>query len=153
MIELFFDLFFVANLATFTALHGIVDLDTLYAYLGFFTIIWFTWLQITIHDVRFAIDSFYERVCKFIQFLVFVGFALVGYNFEPSSTDDISVYETMCFILFVSRALLMVQYGVVLVYVTKSSSALVKPMLLIVSTFVVTTVAFLAVSQPSQVLK
>jgi hypothetical protein len=35
-IELFFDLFFVANLATFTAYHSILDLGSLAAYIGFF---------------------------------------------------------------------------------------------------------------------
>ena len=35
-IELFFDLFFVANLATFTAYHSILDLASLAAYVGFF---------------------------------------------------------------------------------------------------------------------
>lgn len=35
-IELFFDLFFVANLATFTAYHSILDLGSLAAYVGFF---------------------------------------------------------------------------------------------------------------------
>ncbi|KAH7317264.1 bacterial low temperature requirement A protein-domain-containing protein, partial [Rhexocercosporidium sp. MPI-PUGE-AT-0058] len=142
MIELFFDLFFVANLATFTSTHSIVDLDTLWAYLGFFTVIWFTWLQITMHDVRFAIDSFYERLCKAIQFCVFLGFALAGYNFEP--WHQLIVYETLCFVLFLSRVLLTIQYAVVLVYVTNSNSKLVKPLIFIVSTFVVSSVTFLA---------
>lgn len=35
-IELFFDLFFVANLATFTAYHSVLDLGSLAAYVGFF---------------------------------------------------------------------------------------------------------------------
>jgi hypothetical protein len=35
-IELFFDLFFVANLATFTTYHSILDLGSLAAYIGFF---------------------------------------------------------------------------------------------------------------------
>jgi hypothetical protein len=79
--ELFFDLFFVANLATFTANHSIVDERSLYAYIGFFIIIWATWFQVTLHDVRFALDSFYERVCKTVQLIIFVTFALVGANF------------------------------------------------------------------------
>ena len=35
-IELFFDLFFVANLATFTAYHSIVDRASFLAYIGKF---------------------------------------------------------------------------------------------------------------------
>ncbi|KAH8656696.1 bacterial low temperature requirement A protein-domain-containing protein, partial [Tricladium varicosporioides] len=145
LIELAFDLFFVANLATFTAYHGIIDMDTLGAYIGFFTIIWFTWLQVTLHDVRFAVDSFYERVCKGIQFVVFVGFALVGYKFEPQMRSENSItYETLCFVLFVSRILFTVQYSTVLVYVTATHSTLVKPLLFLVATFVISSITFLA---------
>jgi hypothetical protein len=68
----------VANLATFTAYHSISDLDYLLAYTGVFGILWETWFQITLHDVRFARDSLYERICKNIQLIVFVGVALVG---------------------------------------------------------------------------
>jgi hypothetical protein len=39
-VELFYDLFFVANLATFTVNHEIVDADSLKNYIGFFTILW-----------------------------------------------------------------------------------------------------------------
>ena len=84
-IELFFDLFFVANLATFTAYHSITDYDYLLGYIGFFGILWSCWFQITLHDVRFARDSLYERTCKVIQFIVFVGLALVGSQFNPAS--------------------------------------------------------------------
>jgi hypothetical protein len=82
-VELFFDLFFVANLATFTTYHSITDGDYLVAYVGFFGILWSSWFQVTLHDVRFARDSLYERVCKMIQFVVFVGLALVGSSFNP----------------------------------------------------------------------
>jgi hypothetical protein len=84
-IELFFDLFFVANLATFTAYHSITDGDYLLGYIGFFGVLWSTWFQITLHDVRFARDSLYERICKTIQFICFVGLALVGSQFNPAS--------------------------------------------------------------------
>lgn len=82
-VELFFDLFFVANLATFTTYHSITDADYLVAYVGFFGVLWSSWFQVTLHDVRFARDSLYERVCKTIQFIVFVGLALVGSSFNP----------------------------------------------------------------------
>jgi hypothetical protein len=76
-------LFFVANLATFTTYHSITDSKYLITYIGFFGILWSCWFQVTLHDVRFARDSIYERVCKTIQFVVFVGLALVGSNFNP----------------------------------------------------------------------
>lgn len=83
-VELFFDLFFVANLATFTTYHSVTDSTYLLAYIGFFGILWSCWFQVTLHDVRFARDSIYERVCKTIQFIVFVGLALVGSGFTPN---------------------------------------------------------------------
>ena len=67
-VELFYDLFFVANLATFTANHEIVDANSLKNYVGFFTILWFTWLETSLFDVRFATDSIFNRVCKAISF-------------------------------------------------------------------------------------
>lgn len=96
-VELFFDLFFVANLATFTAYHSITDIDYLLAYIGFFGILWSSWFQITLHDVRFARDSLYERCCKTIQFIVFVGLALVGSAFNPAGDKaDNQVSFVMC---------------------------------------------------------
>lgn len=86
-LELFFDLFFVANLATFTAYHTITDVKALLAYIGFFAVLWSTWFQITLHDVRFARDSKYERLCKLGQMIVFVAFALVGSKFKMPTTD------------------------------------------------------------------
>lgn len=65
-IELLYDLFFVANLSNFTALHGVEDRKSLQNYIGFFTIIWFTFLQTTLKDVRFGSDSVFDRVCKAI---------------------------------------------------------------------------------------
>lgn len=87
-VELFFDLFFVANLATFTTYHSITDGDYLIAYVGFFGILWSSWFQVTLHDVRFARDSLYERLCKTIQFIVFVGLALVGSSFNPGKGPE-----------------------------------------------------------------
>jgi hypothetical protein len=87
-IELFFDLFFVANLTTFTTYHAILDLRTLAGYIGFFAFIWSTWFQITLHDVRFSRDSLYERTCKVIQMIIFASFALVGSKFQPGSSEE-----------------------------------------------------------------
>lgn len=81
-LELFFDLFFVANLATFTAYHTITDVNALLSYICFFAVLWSTWFQITLHDVRFARDCKFERMCKFGQMMTFVAFALVGSKFR-----------------------------------------------------------------------
>ncbi|ORX97855.1 hypothetical protein BCR34DRAFT_496585 [Clohesyomyces aquaticus] len=122
-VELFFDLFFVANLATFTAYHSITDGSYLLAYVGFFGILWSSWFQITLHDVRFARDSIYERVCKTVQFIVFVGLALVGSAFKPGSkSGNLKNFRILCYTLVISRGVLAIQYGVVLFYTMKAKA-------------------------------
>lgn len=65
-IEILYDLFFVANLSNFNALHGVENRASLQNFVGFYTILWFTYLQTTIRDVRFGADSVFDRVCKAI---------------------------------------------------------------------------------------
>ncbi|KAK3315970.1 bacterial low temperature requirement A protein-domain-containing protein [Apodospora peruviana] len=113
-LELFFDLFFVANLATFTTYHSIVDHSSLFAYVGFFAIIWLTWFHVTLHDVRFAHDTVLERVAKVLQMICFVGFALVGSAFAPGTDKgDNTNFRILCYTLVLSRALFAFQYIVV----------------------------------------
>ncbi|KAL0939792.1 uncharacterized protein CTRU02_206402 [Colletotrichum truncatum] len=136
-IELFSDLFFVANLETFTQTHSITNLSSLAAYLGFFGIIWFTWFQITLHDVRFSIDSGYERMCKILQFLLFVGFALVGSSFSPGTKEHNNAsFKLLCNILFASRLLMVAQYSVALHFVRKKTKALTWPLSLTITLFI-----------------
>lgn len=45
-IELFYDLFFVANLSVFTLNHEIINGQVFKSYLGFFTLMWMTWFQV-----------------------------------------------------------------------------------------------------------
>ncbi|KAK4209741.1 bacterial low temperature requirement A protein-domain-containing protein [Rhypophila decipiens] len=113
-LELFIDLFFVANLATFTTYHPIVDHSSLFAYVGFFAIIWLTWFHVTLHDVRFAHDTVFERVAKVLQMICFVGFALVGSEFAPGTEKgDNTNFRILCYTLVLSRTLFAIQYMVV----------------------------------------
>ncbi|KAI9719986.1 MAG: hypothetical protein M1812_003111 [Candelaria pacifica] len=119
-IELFFDLFFVANLTTFTAVHEINDHKSLLSYIGFFAIIWGTWLQVALFDVRFALDSIFERVCKVIQLATMVGFASVGSQFAPEVIDqNFRAFQTMSILLLINRGLLVIQYSTVAVLISK----------------------------------
>jgi hypothetical protein len=70
--ELFYDLFFVANLTTFTSNLEINDRNSLTAYIGFFALLWLTWYQVSLYDVRFSADSVFERIAKGIHFGVMV---------------------------------------------------------------------------------
>lgn len=117
-IELFYDLFFVANLATFTVNHEIVDTNSLKNYIGFFTILWFTWLETSLFDVRFATDSVFNRICKAISFGVMTGFAITGAIFDTANVEEnLKAFRALSLILMVSRLALVAQYGVVLFYV------------------------------------
>ncbi|KAI5296430.1 hypothetical protein KEM52_002698 [Ascosphaera acerosa] len=110
-IELFFDLFFVANLATFTSIHDINKLEALFSYIGFFSIIWFTWLQTTLHDVRFARDSVVERLNKAFQLATMVGFASTGPSFSSNIRfENRWAFKALTIILALSRLQLSVQH-------------------------------------------
>lgn len=82
-IELFFDLWFVANLSIFTQYHAIVNRYTFWSYIAFFIILWTTWFHVVCFDARFTSDSVWERACKTVHFCTFAMFALVGYKFMP----------------------------------------------------------------------
>ncbi|PVI04200.1 hypothetical protein DM02DRAFT_651805 [Periconia macrospinosa] len=143
-VELFFDLFFVANLATFTTYHSITDVNYLTAYIGFFGILWSSWFQVTLHDVRFARDSIYERVCKMIQFIVFVGLALVGSSFTPGSKKGTNTtFRILCYTLVISRVLLAIQYCVVLFYTWRAKfSKLYLPLGIMIGLYALATGVF-----------
>ncbi|CAL5867848.1 uncharacterized protein PFLUO_LOCUS2069 [Penicillium psychrofluorescens] len=112
-IELFFDLFFVANLSTFTDTHEINNIKVLGEYVGFLGVIWFTWLQVTLFDIRFARDSIFERICKAIQLGAMVGFASAGTRFTTRMhQDNIWVFQSLSLILAGSRMVLAIQYAI-----------------------------------------
>lgn len=74
-IELFYDLFFVANLTTFSNVHEVNSRKTLTSYMGFFCILWFTWCQTSLFDIRFVADSWTERMAKACHLGIMVGLA------------------------------------------------------------------------------
>ncbi|KAH7125605.1 bacterial low temperature requirement A protein-domain-containing protein [Dendryphion nanum] len=131
--ELFYDLFFVANLTTFTSMLEINDGKSLRAYIGFFTLLWLTWYQVSLYDVRFSADSLFERIAKAIHFGVMVGFAVIGPQWKPGQyIDDYKIYKAFGLILMASRLTLLCQYGVTL-YHTKRYSKTVTPLLMIMA--------------------
>ncbi|OOF96356.1 hypothetical protein ASPCADRAFT_395953 [Aspergillus carbonarius ITEM 5010] len=116
-IELFFDLFFVANLSSFTATHEINNVEALWAYIGFLGVIWFTWLQVTLFDIRFARDSIFERICKAVQLAAMVGFASAGTRFTTRvRAENVWAFQSLSLILGGSRLLLALQYTVNTLY-------------------------------------
>ncbi|KAF2250693.1 hypothetical protein BU26DRAFT_424254 [Trematosphaeria pertusa] len=135
--ELFYDLFFVANLTTFTSMLEINDHNSLTAYIGFFSLLWLTWYQVSLYDVRFSADSVFERVAKAIHFGVMVGFAVIGPQWKPGQDiGDYKIYKAFGLILMVSRITLFLQYGVTLFYTKKYTKTIVPLLLVMGSTLV-----------------
>jgi len=130
-IELFYDLFFVANLAYFTAMHQHTDAECMYSshildtlanrllalinYIKLFTLMWFTWLSVTLFDVRFSIDCVWNRFHKAIQFGIFTGFVYAGPVFDKYSTSGVEKsYRNFAIVLVIGRIAIAVQYAVVM---------------------------------------
>ncbi|KAK2875024.1 hypothetical protein FQN49_001843 [Arthroderma sp. PD_2] len=123
-IELFFDLFFVANLSTFTASNDINALEALWSYVGFLGIIWFTWLQVTLFDIRFARDSIFERTCKAVQLATMVGFASAGSGFATQvRPDNVWIFHSLSILLAISRLMLSLEYFIASLYLFPSLRA------------------------------
>jgi hypothetical protein len=107
---------------------------------------WFTWLQTSLFDVRFAADSFYQRACKLVAFGIFTGFAIVGPIFNTTEGfQDAKAFKAMSLILMVSRLALVVQYAVVLWYVRGCKKVFV-PLLLHVGILFIAAMAFLGLA-------
>jgi low temperature requirement protein LtrA len=133
--ELFYDLFFVANLTTFTSVLEINNHKSLTAYIGFFSLLWLTWYQVSLYDVRFSADSVFERVAKAIHFGVMVGFAVIGPQWKPGQEiGDYKIYKAFGLMLMVSRLTLFCQYGVTLLYTKKYRKTIVPLGMVMAST-------------------
>jgi len=131
--ELFYDLFFVANLTTFTSMLEINDRHSLTAYIGFFSLLWLTWYQVSLYDVRFSADSVFERVAKAIHFGVMVGFAVIGPQWKPGQDmPDYKIYKAFGLMLMVSRLTLFCQYGVTLLW-TKKYKKTIVPLVMVMA--------------------
>lgn len=131
--ELFYDLFFVANLTTFTSVLEINDRQSLTAYIGFFSLLWLTWYQVSLYDVRFSSDSVFERVAKLIHFGVMVGFAVIGPQWKPGQdVSDYKIYKAFGLMLMVSRLTLFCQYGVTLLF-TKKYKKTILPLAMVMA--------------------
>ncbi|KAI4176097.1 MAG: hypothetical protein LQ346_007956 [Caloplaca aetnensis] len=134
-IELFYDLFFVANLSSFTGTHSIDDASTVKSYIGFFALLWFNWLQVTLYDVRFGVDSIFERVCKALHLGIMIAFAVVGTQFNTNDTATYSVtFQQFSCIMMISKLILLVQYGYILFWV-RGHAKVVAPLLIHMAAF------------------
>jgi hypothetical protein len=122
----------VANLSTFTSLSEINDDETLTAYVGFFAVLWLTWCNVSLFDVRFIADSVFERIAKAFHFGVMVGFAVVGPSWQPGKGYNFNAYRALSMILMGSRFVLAAQYAVTL-YFTRKYRRTIVPLCLMIA--------------------
>lgn len=110
--------------------------------------IWFTWLQVTLFDTRFARDSVFERVCKAAQLSVMVGFASAGTRFTTRIQDENAwAFQSLSFLLAGSRTLLAIQYHVNSIVIREKMKDTANGMKGIVATLVASSVVYLGVSR------
>ncbi|KAK7216422.1 hypothetical protein V2G26_004425 [Clonostachys chloroleuca] len=111
--ELFYDLWFVANLTVFATVHPITTLGSLVSFVGFFLLLWNTWFITTVFDARFGQDGIIPRLCRACHLAVMVGFAVVGVAFDSKSLIRPIIKATSLF-LALSRLVLALQYSLIL---------------------------------------
>ncbi|KAI0436803.1 hypothetical protein F4803DRAFT_556628 [Xylaria telfairii] len=112
-LEVFYDLWFVANLAIFTTLHTVNDKTTLWSYVGYISILWFDWFLVSLYDVRYLADSVAERAGRAVHMGVMIGFAVVSVNFTPDQQSR-TTFQVTSLALAVSRLSLAIRYSSVI---------------------------------------
>ncbi|KAI1264369.1 hypothetical protein F5Y18DRAFT_436769 [Xylariaceae sp. FL1019] len=143
--EMFYDLWFVANIAIFTSQHSINDLATLRSYIGYISVLWSTWLLATLYDVRYLTDSVTSRLILAVQAGVMIGFAVVAVQFTPDEQIK-SVFQATSLILMVSRLLLALQYSIILWHVRHFKDHGRRPFAITVAFCLIAAIIYLGVS-------
>lgn len=116
-------------------------------YTSFLGVIWFTWLQVTLFDVRFARDSVLERVCKALQLAVMVGLASSGTRLSTRVRDEnVWAFQALSLLLGVSRILLAIQYSVNVWFIRERMRSATKGLLLTTGALLSSSIIYFSVS-------
>ncbi|KAM3556132.1 hypothetical protein MY1884_005232 [Beauveria asiatica] len=118
LLEIFYDLFFAATYNAYCDVKEVTNHASFKASIGFFCLLWLTWFNVTLFDVRYATDSIFSRLNTAIQLGVLVGFVVVAPKFNPT-TQDAPTMRAMSIILAVSRFNLMGQYAWMAIHVRR----------------------------------
>ena len=122
-----------------------MHVTALESYIGFFTLMWFTWLQTALFDVRFSNDSAYSRLCKALSFGVMTGFAVVDPLFDFAQVDvESRAFRSLSIILMVSRFIFIGQYAIVMWY-TRMYKQTKVPLAILMTIFFISAMLFLGV--------
>ncbi|EEU40210.1 uncharacterized protein NECHADRAFT_33885 [Fusarium vanettenii 77-13-4] len=144
LLELFFDLFFAANYTVFSQTQGVNSHDRFKAYVGYFSVLWITWLTVSLYDVRFVTDSLFERAARGVHLGVMVGFAVVAPKFTPDD-QNVKTMRTMSIILMISRLCLAVEYASILWHIRKYKKQRL-PMLMQIGMNVIVALVYLGIT-------
>lgn len=121
----------------------------LWSYVGFLAIIWFTWLQVTLFDIRFARDSICERMFKASQLATMVGFASAGSGFSTEVRDEnVWAFHSLSALLATNRLMLSIQYSITAKYLYKPMKFASKRLLSIALVLLATSATYTGVSVP-----
>jgi len=92
-------------------------------------------MQVTFFDLRFSVDSVYERFCKVLQFTTMGVFAARSTGWDPFTLSDrngddyedsAKAFRTVSIALVCSRAVLALQYSVAARYAWKDQDKTIK---------------------------
>ncbi|OAQ58443.1 low temperature requirement A [Pochonia chlamydosporia 170] len=122
LLEIFYDLFFAANYNVFSDTQQVTGRSKFKASVGYFCLLWLTWFQVAMFDVRYVTDSIFSRITRAIQLGVLVGFVVVAPKFHPNNQDP-GTMRAMSLILCVSRACLAIEYASTLWHVRRYKKA------------------------------
>ncbi|CAG9941691.1 unnamed protein product [Clonostachys rosea f. rosea IK726] len=111
--ELFYDLWFVANLTVFSSANPITEESTLYIFIAYFVLLWTTWFVTSVYIVRFGQDGILARMGFACHLGSLVGFTLLGISFGKENLLP-TIMRITCITMAFSRLLLATQYGLVL---------------------------------------
>ncbi|KAJ6783852.1 hypothetical protein PWT90_05480 [Aphanocladium album] len=117
LLEIFYDLFFAATYNAYCDVKEVTNHSSFKASIGFFCLLWLTWFNVTLFDVRYATDSIFSRLNTAIQLGVLIGFVVVAPKFNPNAKSDsdegqqVPTMRAMSIILAISRFNLVGQYA------------------------------------------
>ncbi|KAK4182467.1 hypothetical protein QBC35DRAFT_169220 [Podospora australis] len=143
-IEVFYDLFFAANLCIFAEVQDVSNMSQFNTFVAYYVLLWFTWALLGLFDVRFITDSIFERSARALHFGVMVGFAVIAPTFNLDDQKG-QTFRTISLILMVSRWTMAAQYMSIFWYVRKFKNA-VLPLGLMVGQNVVSALVYLGVA-------
>ncbi|KAI8086234.1 bacterial low temperature requirement A protein-domain-containing protein [Halteromyces radiatus] len=121
-VELFSDVFYVGWLSSFTHAHHMVDSVSLSIYVGWFVVMWWTWCSSALYSARYDNGDVMHHIYKIIDLCGLIGMAGASDGYETSSAKGFIIgYMVM-------KAVLLIQYSVVLWAATLSGSFARRPL-------------------------